>query len=92
MSAVIGFFFGVLVSFAIVLSNLVAMRFGKGLFGDALIRIGIFGALVLGAGEAVGFFFGAVVKQGLIYFWLSAAFGFFLVPFSFQLLHRRNKN
>ncbi len=88
LSGVIGFLFGMSVSFSILLSHFVAMKFGRGLWADALIRIGIFGVLVIGGGEAVGFFLKIIVQQDLVYFWLFTALGFVSVPIGFQVVER----
>jgi hypothetical protein len=81
---------GFAVGLVFALANLAARRFVRAsALLDAVVRLSVFGVIVLGTAELVGSFFAALVRQNALGFWSSFVVGFVLVPWLVHLHLRR---
>jgi hypothetical protein len=89
-SIAMGFAVGLVFALAILAGDLAARRFVRAsALLDAVVRLSVFGVIVLGTAELVGSFFAALVRQNALGFWSSFVVGFVLVPWLVHLHLRR---
>lgn len=84
-----GLLLGALAAGAILLAQLLAARFApEGSLFDVLLRLLVFGLLLLGVSEVIGTYLGSEVRQHALAFWLAFTLSFIGVP---TLLHLQSQ-
>ena len=79
--ALFGVGFGAFVATSILLAHLAVTKFAYGNPSlDLVIRLGVFGVLILVAGEVIGFYYGRQIRHQAAWFWCGFTFGLVLVP------------
>ncbi len=78
---------GTVAALGVPISGLVAVRLGReNHLLEILIRLAIFGVILVGVGEIIGANFGVLVSRYPAWFFGAVAVMFFLTPVAFQVL------
>ena len=85
----LGVLLGVLFALAILVANMAAVWLVRdSLFLDALVRLGVFGAITVALATVVGAYLGPSIRAAALWFWLAFFLGFAGTPFVFALMGR----
>jgi hypothetical protein len=92
--AVLGFVLGLAIALAIFVSDLAVRRLIRvGSLLDIALRLAVFAAIVLGAANLIGSFFGPLVRAHALGFWCSCVVGFIAPPWLAHIyLDRAERN
>jgi len=92
LSMALGLAFGLVAALAIFLAELAVRHFVRSsALLDVVVRLSVFGVILLGAAELIGSFFAQVVREHALVVWSSFAVGFVLPPWLLHLHLRRSE-